>query len=606
MTLIHGVVKRFSDLSIAKKLYGCFLFVAVVLLVAVVVGWTSIGSVAQTVKRGYGAAAAANQASAAAYNMHVSQVQNVADGGKVTAMHKSDVAAFQVAMATLHGQLSTSREKADAHAADIAFARWSRLDKQVSALATGGNRTAALALVDGAANSAADGLSSQLTALGQVVKSSANASSSAAQSSAQFLMVILALVSVGIASALAFLLSRSLASRARQMLEAATGIAAGDVDQHVDAQSKDELGRTALAFQRMIEYLKTMVGAAGLIAEGDLTVEVTPQSERDALGNAFRAMTLSLRQTVSDVSTAASSVSAASDQMASTSEETGKAVGEIASAIGQVAEGAERQVQMVESATATASNVADAIAASARNAQEASNVADHARVAAGDGVQAAQQATAAMQSVRDSSHQVADAIRQLATKSGAIGAIVETITQIAEQTNLLALNAAIEAARAGEQGRGFAVVAEEVRKLAEESQQAAGEISELIGQIQSETNKAVHVVEDSARRTDEGTQTVEQTREAFERIGTAVADMAQRVEEIAAAAQQVASESQKVQESIGDVAVVAGQSSAASEQVSASTEETSASTQEIAASAQALATTADDLARLISHFKVAA
>jgi methyl-accepting chemotaxis protein len=120
-----------------------------------------------------------------------------------------------------------------------------------------------------------------------------------------------------------------------------------------------------------------------------------------------------------------------------------------------------------------------------------------------------------MRAVRDSSAAVTTAIRELASKSEQIGAIVQTITGIAEQTNLLALNAAIEAARAGEQGRGFAVVAEEVRKLAEESQHAAEEISTLIAAMQGETSKAVGVVEDGAQRTADGAKVVEETREAF-------------------------------------------------------------------------------------------
>ena len=594
-----------ANLSLAKKLYGSFAVIIAVFLVAVVVGFLSIGSVAGQVRSGYAAGIAAAQASAAAYDMRVSQAANVADGGKQGVMHRSDLAVFDQALAAIHRLAKSPADRRALNTLDTTYARWTTLDRQATATVARGDAKAAVVMIDGVLNNIGDNLSTRLDALTALVRQEADSQSASAQSSAQLLMLVLALLAVLLGVGIAYLVARQIKRGVMQMLNAANGIAGGDVDQRVEVNSTDELGATAAAFARMIDYLKAMVSAAARIAEGDLASEVTPSSERDALGNAFQQMTRSLRQTVGHASTAAASVSASSEQMAATSEEAGRAVGEIASAISDVARGAERQVRMIKSARQAASDVADAVTESAQNAQAATEVADQARAAVDTGVDAAHSATEAMHSVRDSSAQVTEAIQQLAAKSESIEGIVQTITQIAEQTNLLALNAAIEAARAGEQGRGFAVVAEEVRNLAEGSQTAAGEIAGLINDIQRETKNAVTVVQDGAQRTEHGTQTIEQTQAAFEQIGEAVTEMTGRVQQIATATQQMTTHSQQLQDSIAEVAAVAEQSSASSEQVSASSEQTSASTQQIAASAHQLADTAQTLNQLVSHFKLA-
>ena len=384
-----------------------------------------------------------------------------------------------------------------------------------------------------------------------------------------------ALLLVGLAIAL---VAARIARPLRDIAEAATAIAEGDVEVEISTHSDDEIGRVGDAFRNVISYMRELADAADRVARGDLTVEVAPRGERDMLGNALQTMVARLNGLVGDLGGAASQLGSASQQMSSSSGETGRAVGEIARAVGGVAEGAERQLRMVEAAKASTLETAAA--------------ADEARRVSEDGVAAARKAYDAMEAVRLSSTEVSGAIRRLASTSQEIGGIVATITGIAGQTNLLALNAAIEAARAGEQGRGFAVVADEVRKLADESHQAAASIVSLIDGIQGDTHRAVEIVEHGTRRSEEGVLVVEEAQEAFTRIGTTIADVRDRVEQIV--------------DLMNEVAAVAQQSSDSTGEVSASTEQTSASTQEIASSAQELAASAEELERLVARFRVAA
>ena len=428
-----------------------------------------------------------------------------------------------------------------------------------------------------------------------------------AAAAARVVGVTLAILGALLAAlALAALLgtSRRITRRAVQFAGLAHRIAGGDLEVRADERGADELAQLGGSLNHMVDSLTTVADEMNAIGGGDLTREIAPKGDRDALGRALAAMAEALRSTVHQLQGASSTLAGASQQMASSSSEAGRATGEIAGAVAGVAQGAERQVRALQSARRVAEEMAAATQDSAAGARDAAEAALAARSVAERGGDAVERATAAIRSVRESSSAVSSVIGDLGSKSGQIGGIVATITAIAEQTNLLALNAAIEAARAGEQGRGFAVVAEEVRKLAEESQQAAGAIAGLIEEIRSETARAVEVVEVGAARTADGVATVEDARAAFAEIGRSVEDVSGRVDDIARAIERIADSSVAVQDDMAGVATIAEQSSASTEEVSAASEQAGASAQQIAASAQELAGSADQLAQLCGRFQL--
>lgn len=131
-----------------------------------------------------------------------------------------------------------------------------------------------------------------------------------------------------------------------------------------------------------------------------------------------------------------------------------------------------------------------------------------------------------------------------------ISGVVSVIRSIAEQTNLLALNAAIEAARAGESGRGFAVVADEVRALAQRVQSSTDEIQRMIEALQGGTSEAVKDMQASATLTHDSVQQSEQAGEALAVITAAVSQIRDGSQEIASAVGQQSEAAEAITQSI--------------------------------------------------------
>ncbi|MDA9467498.1 methyl-accepting chemotaxis protein [Bradyrhizobium sp. CCBAU 53415] len=327
--------------------------------------------------------------------------------------------------------------------------------------------------------------------------------------------LILASLVIAIAAAvwMALNISRSLS----MAVGLADAVAIGDLSQRIDSFSNDEIGDLIKSLNAMTVNLNQTAAVANEIAQGNLTVEAKPLSDKDTLGLALERMVEKLRQIVAEALTAAQNVSAGSQELSASAE--------------QLSQGATEQASSAEEASSSMEEMASNVKQNADNASQTEKIAG----------QSAKDAEASGAAVG----RAVEAMQTIAEK-------ITIVQEIARQTDLLALNAAVEAARAGEHGKGFAVVASEVRKLAERSQAAAAEIGTL------------------------STDTVKVAQEAGAMLAKLVPDIkktAELVEEITAACREQDVGSAQINQAIQQLDKVGQQNASASEQVSSTSEE---------------------------------
>jgi methyl-accepting chemotaxis protein len=416
------------------------------------------------------------------------------------------------------------------------------------------------------------------------------------------IIVIGTLVAIAIGILGAIRTAKSITEPLQHLITVARDIGdSGDLDQNIDIHRNDEIGSLATTFNNMVAYLKEMAAVAMAVAEGDLTMEVSPRSKRDTLGNAFLRMSHGLQEIVRATRDGASQVSAGSNQVAGAADESAKVSVQASSAIEEVTstmhEMSINVQNVVKNTQVQASSVAETSASIDQMVTSIQRVADTAKVLLDianrsreevvTGIQTMEKTTDGLNRTNRAIQSSAEIINILGHRADDIGKIIEVIDDLAEQTNLLALNAAIEAARAGEHGLGFAVVADEVRKLAEKSTQSTKEIADLIESIQREARQAVENMEHSTRIVEEGLSLGNDLGSALHKISDVVTEVYKFSQEIGAATNE---------QSVGS-----SQIAKATNRLTEITQEINSAVEEQASGAQAVVRAMDKMRELVQQ-----
>ncbi len=332
---------------------------------------------------------------------------------------------------------------------------------------------------------------------------------------------------------------RSVGQMTRVLRAAASNldkIARGDISKDMPERflrAKDEFGKMARAFQKMVEAQRQKVELAGAIADGDLSREVEMASDKDTLGRVLEKMSATMRKVLDQVNDTVMRLSAGADQVSDSSQALSQGATEQAASLEEISS------SMVELSSQTRSN--------AENASQARDLSSQAMEKA---IQGSQEMS-----------KMVDAMKDISESSRSIAKIINVIDEIAFQTNILALNAAVEAARAGKYGKGFAVVADEVRKLASRSAEAAKETAELI--------------ENASKTVQTGDKLADQTDAALKEILEHSDKAADRVAQIASASDEQARGIAEINSGLSQIEEVTQRNTASAEQTAAAAEELS-------------------------------
>jgi methyl-accepting chemotaxis protein len=439
-----------------------------------------------------------------------------------------------------------------------------------------------------------------------------------------------------------FLISSSISSRLKSVATYAEKMAIGSIDETIDLDAKDDIGRVVTALKKISDNQKELSITIAHFAQGDNSTKVNIKSEEDVLGKALercinntrsleqeimrltestregklsercnlnagqgvcpallksineildghdggviKALSVMKKAAAGDLTVRVNTVNSKGDHATfhNALNATIQVMDDALSQVGLAAERVAGATFQISSGSQTlsqgSSEQAGSIEEVSSSLQEVASMTKQNSENAKEARSLSKVAESSVEAGVESMKRLSEAIGRIKASSDSTAKIIKTIDEIAFQTNLLALNAAVEAARAGDAGKGFAVVAEEVRNLAMRSAEAAKNTANLI--------------EGSVKNSEGG---VALNQEVLRNLG----DISSQVKKVGVVMSEIAEASEQQTLGVDQVNNVIGRMSLVTQQIASNAEES-------AGGAEELSKQADDLKEMVYRFRLSA
>ena len=343
-----------------------------------------------------------------------------------------------------------------------------------------------------------------------------------------FFCGIVGVVMILVVTAGGFVMARSISNPLARMVAILQEVGEGDLTQHLDIKTKDEIGIMTESFNGTIAKIRNLVllikqKAFSLSNIGDdLSNNMTQTASAI---NEITSNIQSIKGQANKQSAGVNESAVAMDKIIVNIKDLNTEIDKQAESVSQSSSAIEEMLANIQSVTQTLIN----------NSGNVNNLADASEVG------------------RLGLQEVATDIREIARESEGLMEINGVIENIASQTNLLSMNAAIEAAHAGEAGKGFAVVADEIRKLAESSGEQSKTISTVLKKIKDSIDKI--------------TRSTDGVLNKFEAIDSGVRIVSQQEELIRSAMEEQGRRSKQILEVVSRMNEITGQVKTGSEEM---------------------------------------